>query len=294
MASPEREFRAATSEGDLVGWLRESRGARANALLLHGGPGLNEYLAPLSDELDGLLTTARYQQRGLAPSAIDGDASVEGAVADALSVIAALGWDKPVVVGHSWGGYLAMHVGAARASQVGALVILDALGPSDHGGQREFGPNLRRGLSPEQLDRMKELEGIEDPTQDDMREHMSVIWANYFGDPASAPPMPWLEFATNNDVTWASIQSHFRKGTLARRLPKVTVPTLVIHGDKSPIPLVQAQHIVDLMPNATLAVVRGGGHWPWLERPGFVRERVNRFIAGLPSARGQARIGAPR
>jgi proline iminopeptidase len=196
-----------------------------------------------------------------------------------MSVIDAQGWDKPIVIGHSWGGYLAMHIGVAHADEIGALVIIDSLGPIDSGGQREFGPNLRRGLTPAQLERMKALEEIEEPTQDDLRAHMSIIWANYFGDAASAPPMPHLEFAMNNEVTWASIQDHFRKGTLARRLPRVTTPTLVIHGEKSPIPVVQAHHIVDLMPNATLAVVPGAGHWPWLERPGFVRERVRAFLS---------------
>ena len=280
MAKPtQREFRAGTAEGDLVGWLRDSPGAKANALLLHGGPGLNEYLAPLADELDGLVTTARYQQRGLAPSAIGGDATVEGEVADAMSVIDALGWELAVVIGHSWGGYLAMHVGAAHSDRLGALVIIDALGAVDHGGQREFGPNLRRGLSDAQLARMKALEEIDDPTSDERREHMSIIWPNYFGDPASAPPMPHLEFASNNDVTWQSIQDHFRKGTLARKLPRVNVPTLVIHGEKSPIPVAQARRIVELMPAATLAVVPGGGHWPWLERPGFVREHLAEFLA---------------
>ena len=153
--------------------------------------------------------------------ALEGDATVEGEVADVLSVIDALGWDRALVVGHSWGGYLTMHVGAAHQERTTGLVIIDALGAVDHGGQREFGPNLRRGLSATQLQRMAALEEIEDPTQDDMREHMSIIWANYFGDPSSAPPMPHLEFASNNDVTWASVQSHFRKGTLARRLPRV-------------------------------------------------------------------------
>jgi pimeloyl-ACP methyl ester carboxylesterase len=279
VATHEREFRTKTASGDLVGWVRDSPRSKANALLLHGGPGLSEYLAPLADELDDLLTTARYQQRGLAPSTIDGDASVEGQVADAMAVIRALGWQRPIVIGHSWGGYLAMHIGAAHPDAAGAFVIIDSLGAVDRGGQREFGPNLRRNLSAEQLARLDELDHLDEPTQDDMREHLGILWPNYFGDPASATPMPHYEFAANNGETWASIQAHFRKGTLARRLPLVTTPTLVIHGERSPIPLVQAEHIVELMPSATLAVVPGGGHLPWLERPGFVRNRVEAFLA---------------
>ncbi len=274
MASHERDFRAKTEHGELGGWVRDTVDAKANALLLHGGPGMTEYLAPLSDELDGLLTTARYQQRGLAPSAIDGPVSVEDEVADAMSVIAALGWERPIVIGHSWGGYLAMHIGTAHADKIGGLVIIDSLGAVDRGGQREFGPNLRRGLSPERLNRLDALEQIEAPTQDEMREHLEILWPNYFGDPAGAPPMPHFDFATNNEETWMSIQYHFRKGTLARRLPHVDVPTLVIHGELSPIPLSQGRRIAALIPDARLAVVKGGGHWPWIEQPGFVRDQI--------------------
>ena len=295
MAKHEREFTARTEYGEMRGWVREAADGRGNALLLHGGPGMTDYTSSLADELDGLLTTAHYQQRGLAPSALDGPATVEQEVADAMSVIGALGWQRPIVIGHSWGGYLAMHIAAAHADKIGGLVIIDSLGAVDRGGQREFGPNLRRGLSPERLARLDELEQLEEPTQDDLREHLGIIWPNYFGDPARAAPMPHFDFATNNDETWASIQDHFRKGTLARRLPRVDVPTLVIHGELSPIPLSQGRRIAELIPNARLAVVTGGGHWPWIERPGFVRAQLTEFPAAAdPLNPLNAKIHDPR
>ena len=166
MATLDRQFTAKTEDGDLVGWVRESRGTNRHALLLHGGPGLNEYTGPLADELDGLLATARYQQRGLAPSTTDGPVTVEQHVADAVSVIDALGWQRPVVIGHSWGGYLAMHLAVAHPDAIGALVIIDSLGAVDRGGTREFGPALRRNLRPEATARLNELEQLDNPTQD--------------------------------------------------------------------------------------------------------------------------------
>ena len=87
----EREFRAPAPGGEMVGWLR---GSGPNALLLHGGPGLSDYLADLAAELSETMTVARYQQRGLAPSVVDGDRTVDGHVADAVAVLEALGWDR--------------------------------------------------------------------------------------------------------------------------------------------------------------------------------------------------------
>ena len=116
-----------------------------------------------------------------------------------------------------------------------------------------------------------------------LREDLAILWPNYFGDPASAPPMPHLEFDTDTSETWKSINEHFEARTLEKQLPEVPVPALVIHGDRSPIPLSEAQAIAALMPNAKLVVHRGMGHWAWLEQPGFVRAQVAAFVSGLTS-----------
>lgn len=281
MTLSEREFHAGVSDGDLVGWIRDAPD-KPNALLLHGGPGLSEYLGTLAAELDGIVTMARYQQRGLAPSVIEGDISIEGHVADAVAVMDALNWAAPLVIGHSWGGHFALHFAVAHPERVGGLVILDTLGAVGDGGIAEFGPNLMKGLLQEAQDRIAELDAQEENgeplTEDERREHLGLLWPNYFGDPQSAPPMPPMRFGRAAE-TWASIMAHFGSASLEHGLPKVTVPTLVIHGGKSPIPPAEAKKIVALMPNARLVVHQGKGHWPWLEEPGFVRREVAAFIA---------------
>ena len=56
-------------------------------------------------------------------------------------------------------------------------------------------------------------------------------------------------------------------------------PFLLIHGEKSPIPISEAARTVTLMPNARLVAVPDCGHWPWLEEPGFVRDAISTFMA---------------
>ena len=285
----EREFRAKVDGGEIVGWLNVAPG-KPNALLLHGGPGMSEYLDTLAAELEGVVTTARYQQRGLAPSVVDGDISIEGHIADAAAVMDALGWDKPLVVGHSWGGHFAMHLAVAQPERLSGLVIIDALGAIGDGGIAEFGPNLMRGLSDAARERIADLDAQEENgeplTEEERREHLGLLWPNYFGDPTKAPPMPPLRFGRNTE-TWASIMAEFEAGTLEHMLPTVTVPTLIVHGGKSPIPVGEAHKIAAVMPTAKLAVHEGKGHWPWLEEPGWLRAQVQEWLprsAGEPSA----------
>lgn len=283
MALAEREFRAPTEGGEIVGWIHDAPG-KPNALLLHGGPGMSEYLDTLVAELDGLVTTARYQQRGLAPSVVSGDISIEGHIADAVAVMDLLGWDRPLVIGHSWGGHFAMHLTVAHPERVGGLVILDALGAVGDGGMAEFGPNLMRGLSESARDRITDLDAQEENgeplSEDERREHLNLLWPSYFGDPASAPPMPPLRFGRASE-TWASIMAQFEAGTLEHMLPSVTAPTLVIHGRRSPIPVAEAHKIAAIVPNSKLVVHEGKGHWPWLEEPGFVHTQLDRFLETL-------------
>src|SRR5438034_6279361 len=86
------------------------------ALVLHGGPGLSgEYTEPLALELADLFDTIRYQQRGQEPTTVREPYTVEAHVDDAVAVLDGLRIERAWIVGHSWGGHLAMHLRAVRA-----------------------------------------------------------------------------------------------------------------------------------------------------------------------------------
>jgi pimeloyl-ACP methyl ester carboxylesterase len=241
---------------------------------------MSDYLESLASELAGVLTTARYQQRGLAPSVVDGPLDVETHVADAVAVLDALGWDRAWLVGHSWGGHLAMHVAASHPERLMGLVVLDGLGAVGDGGTADLGPNLTALLSDEDRARVDELDAMGDRGEASEAEHleqMRLVWPYYFADPATAPPMPAFRFHPLGAVTWTSIEEHFKRRTLELGLPAFKPPALIVHGERSPIPLVEAERTAALMPQAQLAINRHG-HWPWLEEPGLARSLIARFV----------------
>lgn len=244
---------------------------------------MSDYLDSLATELVGMLTTARYQQRGLAPSVVDGPRDIDTHVADAVAVLDALGWDRAWLVGHSWGGHLAMHLAVAHPERLLGLVVLDGLGAVGDGGTSELDPRLMASLSPDARARVEELDARGargEASEAEKFEQMQLLWPYYFGDPASAPPMPPFRFHRYGAETWASIADHFERRTLERGLPAVTVPVLITHGDRSPIPAVEAERTAALMPHARLVIHAGRGHWPWLEEPGFVRRVVGELLSG--------------
>ncbi|MBA3687729.1 MAG: alpha/beta hydrolase [Chloroflexi bacterium] len=276
----EREFHAPVAGGEIVGWVR---GIGPPALLLHGGPGISEYLAELAIELSGVMTVARYQQRGLPPSVTEGDRSVDGHVADAVAVLDALGWQRAWIIGHSWGGHLAMHLAVVRPERVTVLAALDALGALPDGGAAALGENVAQGLTDAQRVRLDEYSAREEAgegTAEEWLEIFRMLWPYYFADPASAAPMPDFRMDLEGHLaTWSSIAQHFEGGTLERGLPRLQMPALVLHGDASPIPYAEAERGAALIQGVRLRILPGVGHFAWLEQPGSVRREMEALLA---------------
>jgi proline iminopeptidase len=270
--------------GDLMMWVR-GRGERV-LVLLHGGPGLSDYTQSLGDVLatrlaDGAWKIARFQQRGLAPSTVSGPFTIEQHVADVLDVCAALTHQPVVVVGHSWGGHLAMHLAVAAPHRIGAAIIIDPLGAVPDGGTAAmteyFTARLSRAEAAEYV-RLEQRSVEEGPSSEIRLAQLALLWPYYFSDPASAPPMPAIRVGVEvSDDTFASINAHFEQQTLERGLPGTPIPTLFLAGTKSPIPHHESERSSALMPHSEV-ITRPVGHFTWLEDPAWTAAAVADFL----------------
>ena len=283
----EETFVAQTAEGPIAGRVS---GSGAPLLLLHGGPALTDYLDMLAPEVDGW-RAVRYQQRGLAPSAVSGPFTVERHVADAVAVLDALGIGRAVVLGHSWGGYLALQVALTHPDRVAGLVLVEPPGAVGDAGHGELSQNLVARLPPEAEAPFGEvaarLDGP-DPTEADALESLRLLWPGYFADPASAPPLP-AHLRTSMEAFAGTVASMSEQlaGGFSEKLGAVRAPAVFVLGEQSPLPVSQGQQVAALMPQAEVEVVKGAGHLPWFERPGCVATAlatVRARAAGLDPA----------
>jgi proline iminopeptidase len=137
--------------GELGGWVTgDDTGDAVPVLMLHGGPGLSfGILDGLADELGAGFRVATYQQRGLAPSMTDGPYDVATHLEDVRAVLDALSWDRAYVLGHSWGGHLALHVAVAMPERLSGVLCVDPLGGVDDGGGAAFEAALAARTPPE-------------------------------------------------------------------------------------------------------------------------------------------------
>jgi proline iminopeptidase len=273
------EFLAPVPGGTITGW---SAGDGPPVLILHGGPGLSDYTEPLADELGDGFRVLRYQQRGLSPSVTSGPFTVDQHVADAIAVLDAAGAGRVYVIGHSWGGYLAMHLAVQHPGRVLGLVIADPLGAVPDGGLSDLEQNLAARIRPELAARALELDEramAGQGTPEDAVESLAILWPGYFSSVDKAQPMPPLRMSVECYAqAFASIQEHFDQHTLERSLPALTMPAVFVLGADSPIPPRHGIASAALLPGARCVVEEECGHFSWIERPGSVRTALEQVL----------------
>jgi len=265
----------------------EDEGPRV--LLLHDGPGIGaEHLVGLVEELDGVIDGVLPQQRGLEPSTLEGPRDVETHVADAIAVLDHLGWDRAWLVGHAWGGHLALHIAVAHPERTAGLILFGTLGAVPDGGSAELVATMVARLTPDEragLDALMASQAAGDDDPNLMDKIFMALWPSYSYVHGNVLPFSSLRLEQPVEGvpdTMTSVRAHFEAGTLVRGLPTLQAPALLLHGEGDPMPLSATLDTADLIDGALVRNVEGAGHFPWLERPGEIRQIVETFLAEHP------------
>ena len=100
-------------------------------------------------------------------------------------------------------------------------------------------------------------------------------------EPHSEPIKHWGRQILGRASQEAAIALYRLAGTMDLRpdLPRITQPTLVIHGDADPIlPLASSEWLAATLPHAQLTILHGAGHVPIMTRPHAVAQAITDFF----------------
>jgi pimeloyl-ACP methyl ester carboxylesterase len=277
-------FTVPTESGELSGWVA---GEGPSVLAIHGGPGMSfDYLDDAVVELVARYQVATFQQRGLAPSTLQGEFTVAEAVADIAAVLDGLGWETAYLVGHSWGGHLVFHAALALPHRLAGVLSVDPLGAVGDGGAEAFGAEMLVRVPEAVREHARVLDEKDmagTATPEEQLEAFSLFWASYFAEPSAAPPMPHVEFSQQaNQRLWADLTA--RLPELESSLPSITVPFGVIVGELSPMPPSAGTESAERITGAWSHVEPGAGHIVWHEAPGCLLAAMDRLVAGPSEA----------
>jgi pimeloyl-ACP methyl ester carboxylesterase len=239
---------------------------RPTVVLLHGGPGSfdHSYFKPDFARLAEVAQVVYLDLRGHGRSDWGDTAewSFETCADDVRGFCDALGIAKPVVYGHSLGGFVAMLYATRHPGHAGALVL------------QSTGARFDLGRIVEEFRRV----GGD--------EIAAIVERAYGGDRQSVTDEDWAR-CWKLFGRWVPAEQE-RSRTIANRelnvpglallrgfdvldqLRQVDCPTLVCVGELDPImPPATARELVDALPAGIgrLAVIEGAGHFTWRDAP---------------------------
>jgi pimeloyl-ACP methyl ester carboxylesterase len=116
-----------------------------------------------------------------------------------------------------------------------------------------------------------------------------LLWLTDFADRSRAPDLtaePLFAYPRNPEAAAALNQDLARwlaDPTLRRRLRKLEVPTLVLHGEGDPLPVDGAAEVAQLLASARVELLPGVGHTHWLEAAAAVRQALRCFLNASPT-----------
>lgn len=249
-------------------------------VLLHGGPGFDHSsFKPLFGQLADLAQVVYVDHRGHGRS--DRCArelwTLDTFADDVVRLCTALGIERPVVLGQSYGGFVAQRY-LARHPGHASRVILSST--SHHFGlERKLAAFERLGGS---AARQAAAAFWLNPTPATWAGYEQLCRPLYNTRPAADPDAKARTLAVD-EILFHTARHEMPTMDLRPGLAGVRCPVLVMHGDADPVtPIEDAEEIVAALPPEWVRFERFAnvGHGPWRDAPEAAMAVLRGFVAG--------------
>jgi proline iminopeptidase len=256
---------------------------RPTVLVLHGGPGFDQGylrpgLAPLAADAQLVFVDLRGQGRSarVAPETC----TLERMADDAAALCERLGIERPIVFGHSAGGFVALQLALRHPERTGGLILC--------GTKATFAPIPDDDPPPGLADRAG-AEGAAagarlfggDLSEASRREFMRAVLP-YYGAPSHMDVPGRLLALTriNGDVTAYFFGTLRARYDVSHRLGEIAAPTLVVVGREDWVCApVYSRALAAGIPDARLVEIRDAGHFAFSEEPEAFLAAARSYLA---------------
>jgi pimeloyl-ACP methyl ester carboxylesterase len=193
---------------------------------------------------------------------------------DAAALLEALGVEKAAIYGHSMGGFIAQALVLEHGQQVDKLI----LSATNFGGSRHI-PS-----TPEAWRVLTDTGG--DPIER-LRRGIAVSTASGFSENHPELVEEWIGYRVAHPVQPAAYQAQLAIGlalvsdeaSFDHKLHHIEAPTLILFGEHDEVvPPGNAALLAEQIPNSTIAILPGVGHFYPLEAPDAAVSAVARFL----------------
>jgi proline iminopeptidase len=283
-----------------------SEGHGVPVLVLHGGPGFPYAkpwpgLEPLADKYQ----FQYFHQRGCGKSGtpiyeldspdyfenmktLESKLGLGALLSDIEQIRQILGVEKLILIGHSYGGFLATLYAAEFPEHVDRMILIAPANvvklPSDAPGLYEVVmlnlPDSMITNFKAYMQRYFDYGNIFSENEETLRA-MNKEFFIYYAAACSNMGFPMTPITMERTGGWACHAPNFSTGEkydFTEFVKTVTAPTLIIHGDKDINPIEGSKLYHSLLTNSTLEVIPGADHFPYECNPAEFAKLAGDFL----------------
>ncbi len=255
-------------------------------LLMHGGPGADHWSMLPFRRCAGQFTLVFYDHRcnGRSQGTPVSSMTWENLTADAEALREKLGFERWAVLGHSFGGMVALEYALRYPDSLSHLLLLDTCGDSRW--QQQNGPEIlaKRGYRPGTVQLARRFYNGQIAPWEMVPALMFRFGTAYYHRPFS--PRVVRELFLERHAKARGEALVFGAGQLWKgwsvmdRLGEIKVPTLLMAGrDDFLFPPECQVELAAGIANARLEIIERAGHNAQAERPAEVTQAVREFIS---------------
>lgn len=253
-------------------------------LLMHGGPGLDHttlhVLKPLADQF----TLIFYDHRANGRSSGAAESMTwDNLTADAEAIRESLGFDQWSILGHSFGGQVALEYALRYGDRVSHLVLLDTCGDAKRYNLNAPEILRRRGYSDDTVKAVKKFftgNMKVDEVFPTVKKFLTAYFYQFhFWDwPRALIEGSHLKFRPEPVVH--AFSKLVKNWSVMDRLGEIDIPTLVMGGRFDFLfPPEHLAILADRLPDARLEIIENAGHSPHVEQPKQTIPILRRFLS---------------
>ena len=281
---PSKEGFVKTANGQLY---YQTMGQGDPVIVIHGGPGMDQgYLLPGMAALSQKHQVVFYDQLGCGRSTAtvidESHITINSFVEDIETLRKALKFEKVTIVGHSWGGMLAMYYAVKYPKNIKKLVLMNTVASS---GIHDFVEELEKRTLPSagDFEKLKVSQEFINSDPQAITQYYRLFFQYYFHNPKDLEKLN-LQLEPKGAATGAKVAKILEESIFVKYtdqhddLQKLKIPTLIIHGESDVIPMSAANSMAHSIRGSKLVVLKNCGHFPYIEQPTQWLDAVERFL----------------
>jgi len=258
-------------------------------ILVHGGPGLDHsYFLPQMRCLMNDYQLIFIDQRACGQSDADVDSStisVKSFINDIDQIRQQLKLGKVNLLGHSWGGLLAMNYAIKYQTNLKTLILLNTMSPSsEYRAQADSILNTRKNEEDSvAFAQIRASEAFKNRESSAYEDFFRVLFRREFFNKKYADSLTLTfpdSFAANSQIL-QHLGNDLSSYDILSDLNSVEVPTLILYGDYDPLAGIVGQKLKDNIPNSSFVIIPNCGHFPYIESQEEFVEEIRKFKSSI-------------